>query len=97
MSLLADVMREERERALRAKNAMQAELDKLPKGYISRKQIRGKQACYLQWREKDKIKSRYIPAVELPGVIKQVERRRQLEQSIRAVNESIKMIRKAID
>lgn len=96
MSMLDDVMREEHDRALRVKEAMQAELSRLPKGYISRKLIRGQSACYLQWREKDKIRSRYIPAAELPSVKKQVERRRQLVQSIRTVDKNIKKIKKAL-
>ena len=96
MSMLGDVMREEHERALRVRSAMQGELEKLPKGYISKKQIRGKSAYYLQWREKDKVKSRYIPIAELPEIKKQVERRKQLEQSIRAVNENIKRIEKVL-
>ena len=93
---LNDIMREKHERALRVKSAMQGELEKLPKGYISKKQIRGKSAYYLQWREKDKVKSRYIPIAEHPAMKKQVDRRKQLEQSIRAVNENIKRIEKVL-
>jgi hypothetical protein len=96
VSLLNDVMREEHERALRVKNAIQTELVKLPKGYISKKQIHGKSAYYLQWREKDKVKGRYIPIAELPAIKKQVDRRKQLEQSIRAVSQNIKRIEKVL-
>ena len=38
--------------------------EQLPRGYISRKMIRGKQAFYLQ-RRKDKVVGRYIPSEEL--------------------------------
>ncbi len=94
--MIDDVMREEHERALRIKNAMHAELETLPKGYISRKKIRGKLTCYLQWREGSKVKSRYIPPAQLSAVNKQVERRKQLEQSVRAVDQNIRKIEKML-
>ena len=31
-------------------------LDKLPVGYISKKMIEGREYCYYQWRENEKVK-----------------------------------------
>ena len=60
MSVLDEVLKEEYERLLRMRSAMSIEYDALPKGSISRKNIRGCDCYYLQYRERDKIVSKYI-------------------------------------
>ena len=44
---------------------MQAEMDALPIGYISRKKISGKEYFYRQWAEDGKTKSQYIKKRDL--------------------------------
>ena len=56
------------------------ELAGLPKGYISKKTIHGKERFYLQWMENGKLKSRYIKAAEYDAVKAQVERRKHLQE-----------------
>ena len=46
MSALDDLFAEEYERLKRMQSAMERELDRLPKGYLSKKNICGKQYYY---------------------------------------------------
>ena len=39
---------------------LEARIAELPKGYISKKTIGGKERLYLQWRDRSKVRSRYI-------------------------------------
>lgn len=52
---------------------IEEELAGLPTGYISVKNIRGKERRYLQWLEDGKLKSKYIKAAELDAMTAQVE------------------------
>ena len=61
------------------------QLAKLPKGYISRKIIGGKERFYLQWREDGKVKSRYLRPQELPAAEAQVSARKALENKLRTL------------
>lgn len=51
---------------------------KLPEGYISKKNIRGREQLYLQWRDGKKVRSRYIKKDEREIVISQVSERQEL-------------------
>lgn len=54
-------------------------INQLPKGYISKKTINGKEYNYLQWKENGKVKSKYIKASELESYIAFINERKQLE------------------
>ena len=55
-------------------------LDKLPVGYISKKIIKGREYCYYQWRENDKVKSRYLKKNEIEPLIIEIEERKGLQK-----------------
>lgn len=59
------------------------EINKLPVGNITRKNIRGKSRMYLQWRENGKSRSKYIKAEEEADIAAAVERRKVLETEYR--------------
>ena len=44
---------------------LKKELEQLPAGYISKKNINGNPQYYLQWRENGKMKSKYISKGDL--------------------------------
>jgi hypothetical protein len=96
MSILLDMLREEKKRAFAMKSAIQQEIRDLPKGYISRKVIRGKPAFYLQRREGGKVVGHYIPKEELEQVSKEVLRRRELRAIEKGIDENLKRIQKAL-
>lgn len=69
------------------------ELAGLPTGYISKKTISGKERFYLQWMENGKLKSKYIKAAELHSITAQVERRKKLQEELKALKETPEGIR----
>lgn len=96
MSILMEVLKEELDRLDRQQEAYERDLQELPKGYISKKNIRGKVCHYLQRRDGEKVVSKYISADELPKLEVQVARRKQLEASLRRVKEDQKKLRKVL-
>lgn len=96
MSILIEVLQEELDRLDRQQAAYESHLRELPRGYISKKNIRGKESYYLQYREGAKIVSKWIPAANLKEVEKQVNQRKMLEASLRRVKEDQKKLRKVL-
>ena len=96
MSVLDEVLKEEYERLLRMRSAMSIEYDALPKGSISRKNIRGCDCYYLQYREGDKIVSKYIKKAELDELAAKIEKRRILRKTLRDINAEMKKIERTI-
>ena len=96
MSILMEVLQEELDRLDRQQAAYEAKLLALPKGYISKKNIRGKVYFYLQRKEGGKVVSKYISAENLHVVEEQVKLRKQLEASLRRVKLDRKKLRKAL-
>ncbi len=56
------------------------EMNRLPKGTVVYKNIKGKKQPYLQWSEGGKTKSRYIKKNERDNIIADVERRKYLKE-----------------
>lgn len=96
MSVLMEVLQEELDRLERHREIYESALNELPKGYISKKNIRGRESYYLQHRDGGKIVSRYISAEELPEIEEQVQRRKRLQASLRRVKEDQKKLRKVV-
>lgn len=61
---------------------LKKELEQLPIGYISKKNINGNPQFYLQWRENGKMKSKYIRKGDLEAVEQQIAKRKRLEATI---------------
>lgn len=61
---------------------LKKELEQLPVGYISKKNINGNPQYYLQWRENGKMKSKYIRKGDLEDVEQQIAKRKRLEATI---------------
>ena len=78
MSILDDVMLEEYNRINRIINKIDEELNELPKGYISKKKINEKIYYYLQYREANKIKSKYLKGDDVKIYINLIEHRNEL-------------------
>ena len=96
MSVLDEVLKEEYERLLRMRSAMSIEYDALPKGSISRKNIRGCDCYYQQYREGDKIVSKYIKKAELDELAAKIEKRRILRKTLRDIDAEMKKIERTI-
>ena len=58
-------------------------IEALPKGYISKKTIRGKECLYRQWKEDGKVKSEYIRDCDVDYIVGRIDERRQLQELLR--------------
>ena len=58
-------------------------IESLPKGYISKKTIRGEECLYRQWKEDGKVKSEYIRECDADYIVGLIEERRQLQSLLR--------------
>ena len=67
------------------------ELESLPRGYISRKMIRGRETFYLQWKEGGKVKSRYLKSDEVEGIRGQIRRRHAIQEILLKEGISLEM------
>lgn len=96
MSVLMGVLQEELDRLDRERAVYEEQLQLLPKGYISKKKISGKEYYYLQRREDGKIVSKYIAAEDLPKIEVQVKRRKRLEAALRRIRDDQRKLRKVL-
>ncbi len=96
MSVLDEVLKEEYDRLIMMRAAMSLEYEALPKGSISKKNIRGCDCYYLQYREGDKVISKYIKKGELNELAAKIEKRRSLKKSLREIDAEMKKIERSI-
>lgn len=64
--------------------SLKAQIEKLPKGYISNKTIGGKVRHYLQWNENGKTKSVYVPDEDYEQVKADIAKRKALQKQVKA-------------
>lgn len=62
-------------------------ISQLPKGYISKKTIKGKTYSYWQYLENGKLKSQYIPLSQISRYEESVNLRQSLEKELRLLQE----------
>lgn len=65
---------------------IQEQIDSLPKGYLSKKKINGKDRIYRQWNGNGKKYSKYVPNEEISLVSKEIELRSQLEDLLSLIS-----------
>ena len=70
-------------KANRRMTELKAEIDKLPKGNITYKNIRGKRRMYLQWYENGSKKSAYVKKADEEEIEAKVKLRQELEEKLR--------------
>ena len=78
---MTDIIFEYKE-LLATKLEIEQKLSVLPKGYISKKTIGGKQYLYLQTRNGDTVESKYIKAEEAEEVTSQISLRKEYEAEL---------------
>lgn len=67
-------------------NKIIAEIETLPTGGITYKKINGKEYAYYQWREAGKQRTRRTKAEELEQLSRQIERRKELQNLIKDID-----------
>ena len=95
-SILKQVLIEELDRTIRMTAIYKEELEKLPKGSIVIKKIKGRPYNYLQFRDGDKVKSEYINESKVEKVKKYLERRKELKKSIKRADSNKKSLERAL-
>ena len=78
---MTDIIFEYKE-LLASKLEIEQKLSVLPKGYISKKTIGGKQYLYLQTRNGDTVESKYIKAEEADEIANQISLRKEYEAEL---------------
>ena len=61
-----------------------------PRGNLRKRVIRGKEYYYLQYREGQRVKSHYVKADEVPGVLAEIEERKTMENDVRELQNRLK-------
>lgn len=75
----------------------QAERLDLPIGSVQKKKIKGKEYHYLQYRNGDKVQSKYIKESELDNVRNGIERRKELSSILDEINSEKRAIESLVD
>ena len=96
MSILSEILKEEYDRLNATIFSYQELVDNLPRGSIVSKKIKGIDYSYLQWREKNKVKSIYIRKNEIDEIVDQITKRKNYELEIKKMKESKKEFDKII-
>ncbi len=96
MSIIQIVMQEEKERIDKIIHHLEAELDTLPKGYISEKRIKGTIYYYLQHRENHKMKSVYLKKAEVSTYRSLIAHRKDLEKELKLMKSEKAKLEKAL-
>lgn len=76
--------------------ALRRELKELPRDYVSRKEIKGRDYFYLQHREGHSIKSQLIKQGMLEPILEKQQRKKQLKQELRELTQQQKQLMKLL-
>ena len=68
---------------------LEQQISNLPAGSITKKTVNGKEYFYHRWTENKKRWEKYIPADELENFRAQIERRKELEQELKALEKQL--------
>ena len=80
MSVLNEVLLEEYKRIDKVVALIDKELELLPKGYVSVKNINGNKYFYLQQRKGKCIVSKYLGSEEPADLMRKIKKRKELEE-----------------
>ncbi len=92
MPPVEELLTKELNRLAARQEALQEELDSLPRGYVSKKEIKGHDYFYLQHREGQSVKSQLIKQGMLESILEKQQRKKQLKQELREILREQKQI-----
>jgi hypothetical protein len=94
MQVLKGILKESNEHYLDLKQKVEQRLAALPKGSVKVRKISGQSYWYLQRREKERVVHEYLGKERPEKLIAEVEERRQLKAELKAIHESLRMLRR---
>lgn len=68
---------------------LENKLEMMPKGTLRRRIINGREYCYLQYRDGDHVRSRYVKPDDISDVCRMIKDRKKTEQSIRVIRSKL--------
>ncbi|MEA3359119.1 MAG: hypothetical protein U9R17_06920 [Thermodesulfobacteriota bacterium] len=99
MSYIKGILQEEHQRLKALTEKYRAEIEALPRGSISLKKRNQYEYLYLAFRQKDKVRFRYIGSMvseNAQAVIKKIKLRKKYEEKIKQVKKNLGEIEKAL-
>jgi len=99
MKILNDILQEEKQRLLESDKIYRSKIQQLPRGSLVKKNIKGHEYYYLNYRLYKKQVFKYIGRLsekEVKDLLTKIEERRKYEKIIRQVKKDIKEIEKKI-
>lgn len=96
ISILEEQLLDEYFRCKRNIVIQKKEIQNLPKGNLSIKNISGKDRLYLQWREGNQVKTKILHDEEIENVKKNIAMREKWKHSIKNLERSLKQLEKAL-
>lgn len=99
MKILNDILQEEKEHLLELEKIYKSKIQQLPRGSLVKKNIKGYEYYYLNYRLYKKQIFKYIGKLsekEIKDLLTKIEERRKFEKFLRQVKKDIKEIEKKI-
>jgi hypothetical protein len=99
MSIIKDILRDERDRLILLRDQIGEQILSLPKGSLSRKKRNNHNYYYLAFRKGEKVVFKYIGKEKSPEVEsfeKEIKQRRKLEKRLREIKASLKEIKRGL-
>ncbi|MBU0574546.1 MAG: hypothetical protein ABIJ26_06665 [Candidatus Margulisiibacteriota bacterium] len=94
MSVLKGILKDSAEYYKRVEKEINAKLSSLPRGSVKSRKISGKTYYYLQFRKGKKVVQKYLGKAAPLELSKQLKERRNLEEQLKKVKDSAKMLKK---
>ena len=99
MKVILGVLKEEEDRLKELSKVYAKEIASKPKGSISLKKLGKRRYAYLNYREGDKVKTRYLGpehAKEVAALRKQIEERRRYERWLREIKQNLGLLHRVL-
>ena len=96
MASFLDMLNRKLEELESRRTTVLSEMESLPRGYVSKKEIKGRDYFYLQHREGQQIKSQLIKQGSLESVLESIRRKKQLKLELREIEREQKQIQRML-
>ena len=99
MGIISDILKDEYERLKTLEAQYSNQLKDLPKGSLSKRKRSGNVYLYLMYRKGNKVITKYVGRIDSDRsiqLIKQVEKRKQIEKKLRQVKKDLNELERTI-